>query len=280
MPPDQFPSLVIVPTPIGNLKDLSIRAQESLSSVDYVLCEDTRRARKLKSRIGFHAPLISFHEHNEKSRIQKILTLMKEGKKFALISDAGTPVVSDPGLFLITRMNEESLPFTLIPGPSAVMTALVMSGLPPQPFSFFGFLPVQELRRSERIEKLLRIPDHTLVLFESPDRVLGLLRELGEKLGDREAAVCRELTKLHEEVLRGPISTLLAKLSTRKLQGEFTIVIGPGESLDKVTMTEDVIRQRFSQLVEKEGYSRKDALKKVVKESGRARNDLYRLLIK
>lgn len=280
MPADQLPSLIIIPTPIGNLKDLSLRAQESLQAVDYVLCEDTRRARKLKNRIGFHAPLVSFHEHNEKKRIPKILTLMKEGKRFALTSDAGTPVVSDPGLLLLRKMKEENLPFTMIPGPSAVMTALVLSGLPAQPFSFFGFLPVQELRRKEIVEKLSRIPDHTVVLFESPDRVLGLLRELGEKLGDREAAVCRELTKLHEEVLRGTLSSLMAELSPRKLQGEFTIVIAPGESLDKVTMTDEVIRQRFAQLVEKESYTRKDALKKVAKESGRSRNDLYRLLIK
>ena len=280
MPADQLPSLIIIPTPIGNLKDLSLRAQESLQAVDYVLCEDTRRARKLKNRIGFHAPLVSFHEHNEKKRIPKILTLMKEGKRFALTSDAGTPVVSDPGLLLLRKMKEENLPFTMIPGPSAVMTALVLSGLPAQPFSFFGFLPVQELRRKEIVEKLSRIPDHTVVLFESPDRVLGLLRELGEKLGDREAAVCRELTKLHEEVLRGTLSSLMAELSPRKLQGEFTIVIAPGESLEKVTMTDEVIRQRFAQLVEKESYTRKDALKKVAKESGRSRNDLYRLLIK
>jgi len=280
MPADQLPSLIIIPTPIGNLKDLSLRAQESLQAVDYVLCEDTRRARKLKNRIGFHAPLVSFHEHNEKKRIPKILTLMKEGKRFALTSDAGTPVVSDPGLLLLRKMKEENLLFTMIPGPSAVMTALVLSGLPAQPFSFFGFLPVQELRRKEIVEKLSRIPDHTVVLFESPDRVLGLLRELGEKLGDREAAVCRELTKLHEEVLRGTLSSLMAELSPRKLQGEFTIVIAPGESLDKVTMTDEVIRQRFAQLVEKESYTRKDALKKVAKESGRSRNDLYRLLIK
>jgi 16S rRNA (cytidine1402-2'-O)-methyltransferase len=278
-PDQQQPSLVIVATPIGNLKDLTIRAQEALQNVDYVLCEDTRRGRKLKARIGFQAPLVSFHEHNEKNRIQKILTLMKEGKKFALISDAGSPLISDPGHLLIRKMNEENLSLTVAPGPSAVTTALVVSGLPPQPFSFLGFLPVSQVRRTEMIENLLRIADHTLVLFESPDRVLGLLRELGEKLGDREAAVCRELTKIHEEVLRGTLSRLLTKLASRKLQGEFTVVVGPGESMNHITMTDEDIRQRFSQL-EKEGYSRKDALKKVARESGRARNDLYRLLMK
>ena len=274
-----IPSLAIVATPIGNLKDLSFRAQEVLQSVDYVLCEDTRRARKLKTHLGFEASLVSFHEHNERSRIPKIIAFMKNGKKFALISDAGTPVLSDPGLLLVQRMNEEHLTLTFIPGPSAVIAALVLSGLPPQPFTFLGFPPVQENARKNFLEGLTEIKNQTLVLFESPDRILGLLRELGEMLGDRDCAVCRELTKLHEEVLRGKISALLGVLSARKLQGEFTVVIGPGERVESIGMTDQMVIERFHQL-EKEGYSRKDALKKVVKESGRSRNDLYRLLMK
>jgi 16S rRNA (cytidine1402-2'-O)-methyltransferase len=274
-----IPSLAIVATPIGNLKDLSFRAQEVLQRVDYVLCEDTRRARKLKTYLGFEAPLVSFHEHNERSRIPKIIAFMKNGKKFALISDAGTPVLSDPGLLLVQRMNEERLTLTFIPGPSAVITALVLSGLPPQPFTFLGFPPVQENPRKNFLEGLSQIKNQTLVLFESPDRILGLLRELGEQLGDRDCAVCRELTKLHEEVLHGNISMLLGVLSSRKLQGEFTVVVGPGKGVESVGMTDQMVTERFHQL-EKEGYSRKDALKKVVKESGRSRNDLYRLLMK
>lgn len=276
---DPQPSLAIIATPIGNLKDLSTRARETLQSVDFVLCEDTRRARKLKTHAGFTAPLISFHEHNERTRIKKILTFMEGGKKFALISDAGSPLLSDPGLMLIRAMIERDLQLTYIPGPSAVTTALVVSGLPPQPFSFVGFLPSQQSRRIETLQKLLRIPDHTIVLFESPDRVLGLLREIGETLGNRKAAVCRELTKLHEEVLRGDISSLLAELSGRKLQGEFTLVIAPGETLESVTMTDELLHQRFQRLM-KDGYNKKEALKKLIKESGRSRNELYALLMK
>ena len=275
----ELPALSIVATPIGNLKDLSIRAHETFQSVDYVLCEDTRRARKLKTHIGFDTPLVSFHEHNERNRIPKIIALMKNGKKFALISDAGTPVLSDPGFLLIQEMINEEMKFTVIPGPNAALTALIFSGLPAQPFSFIGFLPVQVNRRSARLEKLQALHDHTLIFFESPDRVLGLLRELGEHLGDRDAAVCRELTKMHEEVLRGKISTLLSELASRTLQGEFTVVVGPGKDLEAAGMTSEDIQRRFEQL-QIEGYSRKDALKKLMKESGRSRNELYSLLMK
>ena len=247
--------------------------------MDFVLSEDTRRARKLKTYIGFDARLVSFHEHNERIRIPKILTLIKRGKKFALISDAGTPVLSDPGFLLVRTAIAENVSFSFLPGPNAAIAALVLSGLPSQPFSFIGFLPVQEKRRAARLEKLAVLHDHTLIFYESPERVLGLLREIGEQLGDRDAAVCRELTKMHEEVVRGKISELLPLLSARKLQGEFTIVIGPGEDLQSAAMTNATILERFQQL-QREGYGRKDAFKKLMKESGRSRNDLYSLVMK
>lgn len=274
----EIPSLSIIATPIGNLKDLSLRAQDTLKSVHFVLCEDTRRARKLKTYIGFDAPLVSFHEHNERIRIPKVIERMKRGNKFALISDAGTPVLSDPGFLLVQTAIRENVSLTFIPGPNAAIAALVLSGIPSQPFSFIGFLPAQANRRIARIERLSQLHDHTLIFFESPDRIVGLLRELGERLGDRDIAICRELTKMHEEVLRGKISTLLPELSSRQLQGEFTVVIGPGENLETTGMTDEVVRQRFQQL-QHEGYSRKDALRKLMKESGRSRNDLYSLLM-
>jgi len=261
------------------LKDLSPRAQEALQNVDYILTEDTRRARKLKSRFALKAPLVSLHEHNEKSRLPKIIAFMKNGKKFALISDAGTPLLSDPGFLLVQRMIAEDLSLTHLPGPNAPITALVLSGLPPHPFLFYGFLPASEKRRQE-ILKEFKERKETLVFFESPDRILGLMRQLGEELGDRDAAVCREMTKLHEEILRGTISTLLARLSSRKMQGEYTVVIGPAtQPVGIVGMSDDTILARYKQL-QLEGYSRKDALKKLAKESGRARNDLYRLLLR
>jgi 16S rRNA (cytidine1402-2'-O)-methyltransferase len=272
-------SLSVIATPIGNLGDLSPRAQEALSSVDYVLAEDTRRARKLKSRFGFAARIVSLHEHNESKRIPKIIELMKTGVSFALISDAGTPLVSDPGFLLIRKVVEEGLSMTQIPGPSAPVSAVILSGLPPYPFLFYGFLPSGEQRRSQILQELTSIRA-TLVFFESPDRVLGLLREIGNHMGNRDAAVCREMTKLHEEVHRGKISTLISDLSSRKLLGEYTVVIGPPDQTNEsVTMTDDTLRARFNQL-QKEGYSRKDALKKLSKESGRSRNELYDILLK
>jgi 16S rRNA (cytidine1402-2'-O)-methyltransferase len=271
-------SLYIVSTPIGNLKDLSPRAQETLQSVDYILSEDTRRARKIKSRFSLKAPLISLHEHNEKARIPRIISFMKNGKKFALISDAGTPLLSDPGFLLVREMIEQRLPVTYIPGPNAVIAALLLSGFPAQPFTFYGFLPQQDTRRKEILRSLASL-NQTLVFFESPERVLGFLRELGEELGDRDAALCREMTKLHEEVRRGKISSLLSTFAERKIRGEFTIVIGPpSKEFTVVSMTEETILARYKQL-QTDGYTRKEALKKLSKESGRSRNELYRLIL-
>lgn len=203
--------------------------------------------------------------------------MMKAGRTFALISDAGTPLVSDPGFLLVREVIREQLTFTYIPGASAIITALVLSGLPVEPFSFFGFLPHSSAARNKLLTAIAILTDHTIVLFESPERVLGLLREVGETLGDRQVAVCREMTKMHEEVIRGRISEVITTIAQRKQQGEFTIVIAPGEET-LVHMSDETIRIRFEQMLH-EGLSRKDALKKLAKESGRSRNELYDLLI-
>lgn len=249
-----------------------------LGSVDFILCEDTRRAQKLKTHFALKPRLVSFHEHNEQSRISKVIALMKKGRTFALISDAGAPLLSDPGFLLVREMIREELSFTCIPGPSAVTTSLVLSGLPIRPFSFFGFLPHSASARKKALEEIAQLKTHTLVLFESPERILGLLREAGEILGDRDVAVCREMTKLHEEVIRGRISEAIAALAQRKLQGEFTIIFAPGNET-KLEMSDEWIGIRFDQLLE-EGMSRKDALKKLTHETGRSRNELYNLLMK
>jgi 16S rRNA (cytidine1402-2'-O)-methyltransferase len=269
-------SLFIIPTPIGNLGDLSQRAIETLNQVDYVLSEDTRRAQKLKSHFNLKSKLVSFHEHNERSRLKKIISMMKEGKTFALISDAGAPLISDPGYLLIQRMIEEKLAYTSLPGPSAVTNALLLSGFPAQPFTFFGFLPVRPGSRKKALEKLAHLPDHTLVLFESPERVHGLLREIATTLGNRNIALCREMTKLHEQVLRGKASQLFELLADQKWIGECTVVIAPGQE-ETIEMSDETIRVRFQQLVS-EGLSRKDAIKKLVREAGRPRNEIYKLV--
>ena len=203
---------------------------------------------------------------------------MEKGKTFALISDAGTPLISDPGSLLVKEMIRQDFPFTFVPGPSALIAALILSGFPSDDFLFRGFLPTASEKRKIAIANLVAFPEQTIVLFESPQRIVGLLRELGEILGDREIAVCRELTKLHEEVLRGTIAHLLPQLANRKLQGEFTLVIGPGEA-PRIEMSDDSIRNRFQQL-QQEGFSRKDALKRLSRESGRSKNELYELLMK
>lgn len=246
--------------------------------MQFILCEDTRQTQKLKNHFELKARLISFHEHNEKTRIPQILKRIEEGKTFALVSDAGTPVLSDPGLQLVRELYSRQIPFTFVPGPSAAVTALILSGFAAMPFAFHGFLPRADSARKKKLERLALLEDHTLILFESPDRVLGLIREIGESLGDRPVAICRELTKVHEEVLRGKVSELLPRLAARKLRGEFTIVVAPGE-LRPAVMQESTIRARFIEL-QKEGLSRKEALKKLSKESGRPKGELYDLLMK
>lgn len=179
---------------------------------------------------------------------------------------------------LVRKFIENGIPVTSVPGPSAVIAALTLSGFSPQPFTFAGFLPVSEAHRQKALARLKDLTGHTLVLFESPQRVLGLLREVGEVLGDREIALCREMTKLHEEVIRGRISDLIPSLASRKLQGEFTIVVAAGKESTAVVMSDEAIVSRFQQL-QNEGMNRKEALKRLSKESGRSRNDLYRMLI-
>jgi 16S rRNA (cytidine1402-2'-O)-methyltransferase len=268
----------IVATPIGNLKDISLRGLEILQQVDYILCEDTRRGKKLKSHFGLKPRLVSFHEHNERIRIPKVLSLIAKGKTFALISDAGMPLVSDPGYLLVQEWIRHDIPFTCVPGANAVTTALVLSGFPPQPFFFQGFLSSREGERRKALEKIRELQSQTIVLFESPERIVGLLREIVECIGDREVAVCRELTKLHEEVLRGKASEILDRLVSRNIRGEFTVVIAP-EKAAIAAVSDETVRQRFAQL-QQEGLNRKDALKKLAKETGRSRNDLYDLLMK
>lgn len=249
---------------------------EVLQQVDYILCEDTRHASKLKHRYQLKPRLISFHEHNERRRVPQILSRMKQGKTFALISDAGMPLISDPGYHLVQEVIREGLPLTCVPGPSAVLTALALSGFPIHDFAFFGFLPSGGTARREKLEEIANTVAVTTVLYESPERVVGLLREIGEILGDRPVALCRELTKLHEEVMRGTASELLERTAARRIKGEFTIVIAPGRQ-EPLEMTDELVMARFRQL-ESEGFSRKDLLKRLSKESGRSRNELYRLL--
>lgn len=218
--------LLVVATPIGNLDDLSPRARQAFEEADLVACEDTRRTGLLLSNLGIKRPLVSLHEHNERQRLPRLLDALDRGETIAVASDAGTPLVSDPGYLLVREAVERGARVEPIPGPSALLAALVASALPPHPFTFCGFPPPKRGKRRTFFERFAGL-DHTLVLFESPHRLLASLEDAVAVLGDRRAAVARELTKLHEEVLRGRLSEILETLGERPgIKGEIVVVIG------------------------------------------------------
>ena len=220
--------LHIVATPIGNLEDVTLRALRVLGEADLVLAEDTRRTRRLLDRHGVKARPVSLHAHNEAARVQKALAVLAEGGSVALVSDAGTPLISDPGERLVAAAVAAGHTVTSVPGASAVVSALVVAGLPAAPFTFLGFLPRRAGARDALLEGLRERPE-TLVLFESPRRVAATLRRCAEILGPRPACVARELTKLHEEVVRGSLPDL-AKRFAAGARGEVTIVVGGAEA--------------------------------------------------
>lgn len=219
-------TLHVVSTPIGNLGDLSPRAQEVLSAVAVVACEDTRHTGRLLARCGIDSRLVSLHEHNEKRRLPALIARLEAGEDVALVSDAGTPLLSDPGFLLVREAVRQELKVVSVPGPSAALAALVVSGLPPYPFTFLGFPPRKSGKRRKFYAALAAL-GHTGIVYESPHRLLASLADAVEELGKRPIVVARELTKLHEEALHGTASEILAELSKRPaLKGEFVIVVG------------------------------------------------------
>lgn len=218
--------LLVVATPIGNLDDLSPRARSAFESADLIACEDTRHTGRLLAHLGVKKPLVSLHEHNERQRLPRLLADLQEGKTIAVASDAGTPLLSDPGFLLVREAAALGIRIEPVPGPAAPLAALVVSGLPPYPFTFAGFPPPKSGKRRAFYQRWKDL-GHTLVIFESPHRLLASLEDVLAELGDRPAAVARELTKLHEEVLRGKLSEILEELKGRPaLKGEFVVVIG------------------------------------------------------
>lgn len=217
--------LLVVATPIGNLDDLTPRARAAFESADIVACEDTRHTGLLLHHLGIKKPLVSLHEHNERQRLPRLLADLEEGRTVALASDAGTPLLSDPGFLLVREATARGIRVEPLPGPSALLAALVASGLPPYPFTFAGFSPPKSGKRRTFFRTWAALP-HTLIYFESPHRLLASLDDALAELGDRPAAVARELTKIHEEILRGNLSELRAELGRRpSLKGELVIVV-------------------------------------------------------
>ena len=266
------PGLVLVSTPIGNLGDVSARARAVLSEADLILCEDTRHSARLLSTLGIATRTEPLHEHNEDSRIPGILARLRDGKRIAVISDAGTPLVSDPGFRLVRAAIAEGLPVTAIPGPNAAITALVLSGLPPLPFLFLGFPPPKEAARRAAFGSLRAAERSglkaTLIWHEAPHRLAETLATMADAFGDRPAAVARELTKHFEEVRRGALPALAAHYATHEARGEITVLVGPPENND----AEDLDGSLRAAL---EGNSVKDAAVLVAAATGLPRKMVY-----
>jgi 16S rRNA (cytidine1402-2'-O)-methyltransferase len=263
-------TLWLVGTPIGNLGDVSERTTRVLGDVDVIACEDTRRTRGLLTHLGVRGGrLISFFEGNERRRIRELMDELGAGRDVALVSDAGMPGLSDPGYRLVTAAVEAGIEVDLVPGPSSAISALVLSGLPTARFSFEGFLSRKQGERRTRLEEVAADP-RTLIFFESPRRVVDLLRDALEALGDRRAAVARELTKVHQEVLRGRLSELIERLD--EVRGEVVVVV-EGRRISEALDLED-LGDRVEALTA-EGLPRKEAAARVAEESGASKRALY-----
>lgn len=264
------PGLYLVATPIGNLADISLRALEVLTGVDLIACEDTRVSRRLLDRYGIATPLTPYHEHNAAAVRPKLLTRLAAGEAVALVSDAGTPLVSDPGYKLVRAAQEAGHSVTAVPGASAVLTALSIAGLPTDRFFFEGFLPAKQMARQKRIAALAAIPA-TLVLFESGPRLPAALADLAAGLGPRAAAVCRELTKLHEEVRRGDLAKLARDYAEgAETRGEIAVVVAPRSQLADAAHDVDALLRRALARA-----SLKDAVGEVALATGRPRRAVY-----
>ena len=264
--------LFVVGTPIGNLADMSPRARETLASVDVVAAEDTRRTGRLLSGFGIHAKLVSLFDANERERAIALLRRLREGLSIALVSDGGMPLMSDPGYRLVRACIDDGIEVVVVPGPSAVIAALAVSGLPMDRFAFEGFAPRKKGQRTERLDALRHDP-RTLVFYESPLRVHTLLRDMLVAFGDRRVAVCRELTKLHEDVIRGRISEVLGSLG--ELKGEVVVVVS-GESDEPQDLTASIGEARA---LVGEGMRKRDAARAIAERRRVPANELYRALV-
>ena len=266
--------LYLVATPIGNLQDMTFRAVEVLRSVDVVACEDTRHTRHLLDHFRISAKVLSYHEHNERERAEELADRLLTGDSIAVVSDAGTPGICDPAFRIVSRAIEIGADVIPVPGAVAFVTGVLASGLATDSIYFGGFLPSKKGDRIKRLEQAREIPA-TLVFYEAPHRIARSLSSCLAVLGDRQAAVARELTKLHEEIVRGSLSDLVARFAEAKVKGEIVICIERGDPNITRNDTSATISERIAQL-EAEGMDRKSALKKAAREFGLSKSDAYR----
>lgn len=271
--------LYLVATPIGNLEDITLRALKILKEVDIILAEDTRQTLKLLNHFEISKPLISYHRHNEEIKVDNIIQKLEEGTNIALVSDAGTPVISDPGEVVVKEALKNDIEVIPIPGACALINGLIASGLDAKEFSFYGFLSLNKKLRKEKLEEI-RNENKTVILYEAPHKILNTLNDLKEVLGNRKVVIARELTKIHEEYIRGTVTEILEKY--KEPRGEHIIVIEKNiikkEELQNELINSMTINQHYS-YYEKQGFSKNEIIKKMAKDRNVAKNEIYKLFI-
>ena len=271
--------LYLVPTPIGNLKDITLRALEVLQNVDIIAAEDTRQSLKLLNHFNIRKTLISYHQHNEHGKSENIINQVKEGKNIAIISDAGSPGISDPGSVIVLKCIEQNIAFEVLPGATAITTALVYSGLDTTKFIFRGFLPRENKERKPVIDDLVNRSE-TLIFYEAPHRLLNTLEFLYENIGNRRISMCRELTKLYEEIIRLTLEEAIEYYKQQSPRGEYVLVI-EGKSKENIDKDEKAkwdmltIEEHIKKYMD-EGLNKKDAMKKVAKDRGISKSEIYK----
>ncbi len=272
--------LYVVGTPIGNLEDISLRALRVLREADQIACEDTRHTRKLLEHYEIHRPLVSYHEHNEMTRAPELVVALEQGARVALVTDAGTPLVSDPGYRLVALCVRHRIPVVPVPGPSALLSALSACGLPSNEFVFAGFLPARQGERRRALERL-RLEERTIVLYEAPHRVVEVLADALQILGDRPACLAREITKVHEEFLHASLSRLAEQVREKPPRGEITLILGPLEHAQAGTAHDAVqtLTERVEELIREAKLDRREALRLAARERGLTRRAAYEQLL-
>jgi 16S rRNA (cytidine1402-2'-O)-methyltransferase len=280
--PTKRGTLYVVATPIGNLEDITYRAVRVLREADLIACEDTRHTAKLLQHYGIDKPTVSYHEHNEAARAEELVAKLEQGLTVAQVSDAGMPGISDPGYRVIRLAIERGVPVVPVPGASALIAGLAASGLPTDSFQFFGFMPSKSGQRRTMLESLRQIPHasifHTTIFYEAPHRIAATMQDIVEILGPEQPVVlARELTKIHEEFIRGTAAEVLARTQAQELRGEITLLIGKSEAQEPQAVVKD-IAQRLEEIMREEKLDEKAALKILSKERGLSKSEVYREL--
>ena len=269
--------LYLVATPIGNLEDITLRALRILKEVDYIAAEDTRNTLKLLNHFEIKKPLISNHRHNEEDRENGLIEKLKEGKSIAVVSDAGTPGISDPGEVIVKRAIEENIDIIPIPGACAAINALITSGLDTKEFVFLGFLPLNKKLRKEKLEEI-KNENKTIIIYEAPHKIKDSLNDLKNVVGDRKIVLARELTKIHEEFIRGNIDEIIEK--TENLKGEMILLIEENNEINNENILNNLSLEEHYNVYEKQGLDKKEIIKKIAKDRGVNKNEIYQYFLK